>query len=113
MRIVSGALFSFHGMQKILGWYATHQPDMFSQLWFGGVIELVCGIAIVVGFQTRITAFLASGTMAVAYLQFHWGFVFTEKFFPALNGGEGAILYSFIFLYIASKGAVKWGLDKD
>lgn len=112
MRIFAGALFAFHGTQKIFGWFASHETAIGSQLWFGGLIELVCGVLIVLGFQTRIAAFIASGTMAVAYIQFHWAFQFNEKFFPAVNGGDAAILYSFIFLYIACKGAGKLSLDK-
>jgi putative oxidoreductase len=112
LRIISGALFTFHGIQKVLGWYATHETAFGSQMWFGGIIELVAGLLIVLGFQTRIAAFISSGTMAVAYVQFHWKFQFNENFFPAINHGDAALLYCFVFLFIASKGAVKWGLDK-
>ena len=113
LRIVSGTLFTFHGTQKIFGWLASHETVFPSQMWFGGLIELVCGLCLVLGFQTRIAAFLASGTMAVAYIQFHWAFQFDAKFFPAINHGDAAILFSFIFLYIASKGGVKWCIDKS
>ena len=112
MRIVAGAMFSFHGMQKILGIFTDWQPEMWSQMWFGGLIELVCGILIAVGFLTRPAAFLASGTMAVAYIQFHWKFQFDGAFFPTVNQGELALLYSFVFLYMACRGAVTWGVDK-
>ncbi len=113
MRIASGALFSFHGMQKIFGLLAEHETAFLSQMWFGGIIELVCGLLLVAGFQTRPAAFLASGTMAVAYIQFHWAFQMGPKFFPALNGGDGALLYAFMFLYIACQGAGQWALDKE
>lgn len=112
LRIISGALFAFHGAQKIFGLLASHETAFASQMWFGGLIELVCGLCLVIGFQTRIAAFLSSGTMAVAYIQFHWAFRFDENFFPVINNGDAAILYCFIFLFIASKGAGKWCLDK-
>ena len=113
MRIVSAAIFSFHGVQKLFGILTEHQPAIGSQLWFGGVIELACGVLIAIGFQTRWAAFLASGTMAVAYFQFHWKFQFGPGFFPALNGGDGAILYSLVFLYIACRGSGIWALEKS
>ena len=112
MRIVSGVLFTFHGTQKIFGWLASHETAFASQMWFGGMIELVCGVLIVIGFQTRPAAFLASGTMAVAYFQFHWGFKIGPEFFPAINHGDAAVLFSFVFLFIACKGGCKWCLDK-
>ena len=112
LRIVAGFMFAFHGAQKILGILSDFQPPLGSQLWFGGVIELVCGLAIMLGYQTRITAFLASGEMAVAYFQFHWKFQMGPAFFPAVNKGELAVLYCFVFLLIACRGAAKWGMDK-
>ncbi len=113
LRIVSGVIFTFHGVQKLFGVLTEHQPSLGSQLWFGGVIELGCGLLIAIGFQSRWAAFLASGTMAVAYFQFHWKFQFGPEFFPALNGGDAAILYCFVFLYIASRGSGIWSLDKS
>jgi len=113
LRIVAGAIFSFHGVQKLFGVLTEHQPSIGSQLWFGGVIELICGLLIVIGFQSRWAAFLASGTMAVAYIQFHWKFHFGPEFFPAINGGDAAILYCFVFLYIACRGSGIWALDKS
>ncbi|KPK60405.1 MAG: DoxX family protein [Gammaproteobacteria bacterium SG8_31] len=113
LRIVSGAIFTFHGVQKIFGVLTEHQPPLGSQLWLGGMIELVCGLLIVVGFQTRWAAFLSSGTMAVAYIQFHWKFRLGAEFFPAINGGDAAILYCFVFLYIACRGSGVLALDKS
>jgi putative oxidoreductase len=113
MRMVSGAMFTLHGAQKIFGWWAQNETAMGSQIWFGGLIELVGGVLIAVGFQTRIAAFVSSGTMAVAYFQFHWGFELSSKILPLVNHGDGAVLYSFLFLYIASRGAVQWGIDRD
>jgi putative oxidoreductase len=112
MRIMAGFMFSFHGAQKILGICSDFQPAIGSQLWFGGIIELFAGLAVLLGFQTRAAAFLCSGEMAVAYFQFHWKFQMGRNFFPALNQGELAVLYCFVFLYIASRGGVKWKLDK-
>jgi putative oxidoreductase len=113
LRIVAGSIFTFHGVQKILGVLTDHQPDIGSQLWIGGVIELVCGVLIALGLQARWAAFLASGTMAVAYIQFHWKFQFGPEFFPAINGGDAAILYCFVFLYIACRGSGKWSVGKS
>jgi len=112
MRIVAGVMLAFHGAQKILGLLSQFQPAVGSQLWFGGIIELVGGLAVMMGFQTRAAAFLCSGMMAVAYFQFHWKFQIGAAFFPAINKGELAVLYCFVFLYIACRGGVKWSLDK-
>ena len=112
LRIVAGFMFSFHGMQKILGILSEFQPAVGSQLWIGGLIELVAGLLILVGFKTRWAAFLASGEMAVAYFQFHWKFQFGSLFFPGINKGELAVLYCFVFLFIACRGGVLWCLDK-
>lgn len=111
LRIVAGFMFSFHGLQKILGILSEFQPEIGSQLWFGGLIEMMGGLLIMVGFQTRWAAFIASGTMAVAYFQFHWKFQFGPEFFPGINKGEPAVLYGFVFLYIATRGGVTWCLD--
>lgn len=111
MRIVTGLLFSFHGMQKILGILAKSQPAVGSQLWLGGVIELVCGLCIAAGVFTTWAAFLASGTMAVAYTQFHWKFAGGARFFPGINKGELALVYAVVFLYIACSGAGGFSVD--
>ena len=105
LRVVAGLLFAFHGAQKVLGIFGARQPDVGTQLWIGGVIELVCGVAIALGIYTRLAAFIASGTMAVAYIQFHWKFSFAEGFWPALNKGELALIYAFLFLFIACRGS--------
>ena len=111
LRIMTGFMFSFHGAQKILGVLSEHRPPMGSQIWIGGLIELLGGLAVMLGIQTRVAAFLCSGTMAVAYFQFHWKFQLGPAFFPAINQGELAVLYCFIFLYIACRGAGTWSLD--
>jgi putative oxidoreductase len=111
LRVFSGLLFSFHGMQKVFGILTSQQPPIGSQIWCGGVIELVGGIAIAAGLFTSCAAFVASGTMAVAYVQFHWKFAFDKSFFPAVNKGELAVVYAFLFLYIACCGAGRFSLD--
>ena len=112
LRIIAGFMFAFHGAQKILGILSDFQPAVGSQIWFGGLIELIGGLLVMVGLQTRWAAFLASGEMAVAYFQFHWKFQFGPAFFPAINKGELAVLYCFVFLVIACRGGVIWCLDK-
>ncbi|HUU03393.1 MAG TPA: DoxX family protein [Myxococcota bacterium] len=111
MRIMAGLMFSFHGAQKILGILSEFRPAAGSEAWFGGIIELVGGLFIALGFQTRAAAFLCSGMMAVAYFQFHWKFQIGSMFFPTINKGELAVLYCFVFLFIACRGGAKWCLD--
>jgi putative oxidoreductase len=112
LRIVAGLAFAFHGVQKVFGVLTDHQPPFGGQLWVGGVIELVCGFAIALGAFTSWAAFLASGTMAVAYIQFHWQLAFDAKFFPGVNKGELALVYAFLFLFIAARGAGPASIDR-
>ena len=113
MRIVVGLAFAFHGVQKIFKVLIDPQwvPAMGSQGWFGGIIELVGGAMIAFGFFTAWAAFICSGTMAVAYIQFHWKLQFDSNFFPTINGGELALIYCFLFLYMACKGSGPWSVD--
>jgi putative oxidoreductase len=104
LRIASGLLFSFHGMQKLFGIFAYVEPAVGSQMWVGGVIELCAGLAIAAGLFTTWAAFIASGTMAVAYTQFHWKLSLGAAFFPGINQGELALVYAFLFLFIACRG---------
>ena len=107
LRIVCGVLFAFHGLQKIFGVFmaAKDMPPAFSQLWIGGVIELVGGALIALGLFTRYAAFVCSGQMAVAYIQFHWQLHFAGgAFLPAINHGEDSVLYCFAFLFMAAFG---------
>lgn len=113
LRIVSGLMFSFHGMQKVLGILSDFKPVLGSQIWIGGLIELVGGLLIAFGIKTRHAAFLCSGTMAVAYTQFHWKLALGTGLLPSVNKGELALLYSFLFLYIACRGAGRWSLNLD
>ena len=111
LRIVAGLLFAFHGLQKVFGILTEFQPPIGSQLWIGGVIEIVTGFMLAFGFLTVWAAFLASGTMAVAYIQYHWKFAFGSAFFPVVNKGELAVVYAFLFLFIACRGAGVWSID--
>lgn len=113
MRIILGLLFAFHGLQKIFGILSEFQPPAGSQLWIGGVIEIVTGFMIAFGFLTVYAAFLASGTMAVAYTQFHWKFAFGSSFFPAVNEGELALVYALLFFFIACRGAGPMSVDRQ
>lgn len=110
MRLMAGLLFMQHGTQKLLAFpaaSASGMPAIGTLLWFGGLIELVAGLLIAVGFMTRAAAFLASGMCAFAYFLFHA----QRSFFPILNGGELAALYCFVFLYIAAAGAGPWSVE--
>jgi putative oxidoreductase len=113
LRIVSGFAFSLHGMQKIFGVLTTKAgPEIWTQKWFGGVIELVCGVMIALGLFTRPAAFLASGTMAVAYIQFHWKGQLGAGLLPIVNGGELALIYCFLFLVFSVSGGGPISIDR-
>jgi putative oxidoreductase len=112
LRVVSGLMLAFHGLQKVFGVLTPSQPPVGSQLWIGGIIELATGLLIALGLLTVWAAFLASGEMAVAYVQFHWKLQLGAKFFPAVNQGELALLYSLLFLFVACRGAGRWSLDR-
>jgi putative oxidoreductase len=111
LRALAGLMFSFHGMQKVFGLFTAHPPEVGSQIWFGGVIEVVAGLAIAIGFLTSWAAFVSSGTMAVAYVQFHWRLASGRDFIPTINKGELAVVYALVFLYIASKGGGRFSID--
>lgn len=111
LRIVSGLLFLEHGLQKIAHFPAPLDPGRLPPLntlpGMAGFVELGCGLLIAVGLFTRPAAFLASGTMAVAYFYAHA----PSNFFPVNNMGDGAILYCFVFLYLVFAGAGPLSLD--
>lgn len=112
LRIAVGLLFIEHGTQKLFAFPvapAFPLPAAFSLLWVGAILESVGGLLIVLGLFTRPTAFVLSGEMAVAYFMFHA----PRGFFPVVNGGEGAILFCFVFLYLAAAGAGPWSLDRS
>ena len=107
-RIVAGLLYACHGAQKLFGVFGGRQVELMSQMGLAGVIEFGGGLLIAAGFLTGTAAFVASGQMAWAYFQAHA----PRGAVPIRNGGELAALYSFAFLYIASKGTVTWGVRK-
>jgi len=111
LRIVAGFAFSLHGWQKMFGALGGPRQAFGTQIWLGGAIELVCGSLILLGLFTRGAAFLASGTMAVAYIQFHWKGSFDAAFFPVINKGELAMLYCFLFFFMIFRGSGPWSLD--
>ncbi|MDM7924759.1 MAG: DoxX family protein [bacterium] len=113
MRVAAGFLFGFHGAQKVFGLLSEYRPAVGSQIWIGGLLELAGGLAILLGFRTRLFAFICSGEMAVAYVQYHWKLQLGPKLLPAVNQGELALLYAFVFLYMACRGSVKWSLDRE
>jgi putative oxidoreductase len=113
LRALAGFMFSFHGLQKIFGVFATKQPAAWTQLWFGGLIELVCGALVMIGLFTRPAAILASGTMAVAYFQFHVDGNFGGwHWLPIVNKGELAAVYAFVFLLVAARGPGSVSVDR-
>jgi putative oxidoreductase len=107
-RIVAGLLFACHGAQKLFGLFGGHQVTLMSQMGLAGVVEFGGGLLIAAGFLTGVAAIIASGEMAWAYFQAHA----PRGALPIQNGGELAAVYSFAFLYIASKGTVMWGVGK-
>jgi putative oxidoreductase len=103
LRIAAGVLFLAHGIVKLVGFPAGAQPGpqaLLSLFGIGAVIETVTGTLIALGLFTRPAAFLASGQMAVAYWMFHA----PRAIYPVLNGGDAAILFCFVFLYLAAAG---------
>ena len=101
-------------MQKLLSWPpGGPSVSVASQLGIGGVIELACGTLVAIGLFARFAAFLASGTMAVAYFQFHWKLATAGyAWLPIVNKGELAVLYCFVFLYVAARGAGTASVDE-
>jgi putative oxidoreductase len=117
LRITSGLLFLEHGTSKLLGvppammhaGPAPQLPPLMALLMHSsGPIELIGGILLTIGLFTRLTAFILSGEMAVAYFTVH----FPQAFFPMVNKGEIAVLYCFVFLYLAAAGGGPWSLDR-
>jgi putative oxidoreductase len=110
MRIIVGLLFACHGAQKIFGWFGGigGQPVPLGSLFgVAGVIELFLGFFVTIGFITGFAALLASGEMAVAYFMAHY----PKSFWPIENGGEPAVLFCFIFLYMATQSSGIWSID--
>jgi len=114
LRIVTGFLFLWHGVQKVIGFPPSPPPpaDVPATIiaiitWIAGPIELVGGTLVMIGLFTRPAAFLSSGLMAVAYWMAHG----TQALLPIQNGGEPAAIYCFVFLYIAARGAGPWSVE--
>jgi putative oxidoreductase len=97
-----------HGLQKVFGMFDGRIADLASPRWSAGMIELVAGALITIGWSTRPAAFIASGEMAVAYFLFQQ----PAGFLPIQNHGEPAVMFCFAFLYIAARGAGQLGVDR-
>jgi putative oxidoreductase len=111
LRIVSGLLFFEHGMVKLFHFPTSMPvpPKMAPVIMAAGGIELVGGVLITVGFFTRLAAFIMSGEMAIAYWMVH---VPKGGLYPVINGGGEAILFCFVFLYLAAAGPGAWSVDR-
>jgi putative oxidoreductase len=111
LRVVAGLVFVSTGTMKLFGYPPSPAPmppsSLLSQLGIGSLLEVFGGLAIVLGLLTRPVAFVLAGEMAVAYFQFH----FPQSFFPSVNNGIPAVLYCFLFLYLAFAGAGSWSVD--
>jgi putative oxidoreductase len=111
MRIVVGLLFFCHGLQKVFGLFGGVNgaaAPLQSMLGIAGLIELITGVLIVIGFATGTAAFVASGEMAFAYFVGH----FPAGLWPIQNGGELAVFYCFVFLYMVTQGSGQWSVDR-
>ena len=108
MRIVTGFLFLFHGLQKLFGMFGGRAAELTSLRGVAGVIELVGGTLVMIGAFTSPVAFICSGQMAFAYFISHH----PQSAWPIMNRGELAALYCFVFLYIAARGAGPLSLDR-
>ncbi|MBY5827677.1 DoxX family protein [Rhizobium leguminosarum] len=107
LRIVAAGSFFTHGTMKLVSWPAPFEYPMNALLYVAGLMEVIGGFLLIVGFLSRTTAFLLSGLMAFAYFIAHG----SQGFFPVLNHGEAALLYCFLFLYIAAAGPGPWSID--
>ena len=110
VRIVAALIFMEHGTQKLFGFppAANPGPALLSLHGFAAILEVVGGALLVLGLFTRPVAFILSGEMAFAYWMSHA----PRNFFPVLNGGDAAILYCFLFLYLACAGGGAWSADR-
>lgn len=110
LRIVAAFLFMLHGSAKLLGLPDTGQHanlQLFSLIGLAGILELAGGFLLLIGLFTRPVAFILSGEMAFAYFMVHA----KASFFPVVNRGDAAVLFCFIFLYLAFAGGGSWGVD--
>jgi putative oxidoreductase len=108
LRIVAGFMFLNHGTQKLFGWPGEGDTvELMSLMGLAGIIEFVGGFLIMIGLFASIAAFVCSGQMAVAYFMVH----IPQHWNPLINNGEPAVLYCFLFLFIAAHGAGIWSID--
>jgi putative oxidoreductase len=107
MRIIVGLLFVCHGGQKIFGWFGGQPVPLASLFGVAGIVEIVLGLLITIGFLAGYAAFIASGEMAVAYFVRHY----PKSFWPLENQGEPAVLFCFIYLFMATQGSGIWSVD--
>ena len=107
LRMVTAFVFVEHGLQKLFGLLEREAVSFPTLMWFAGVFEFLGPLFVGFGLFTRPVAFLLSGEMAVAYFLNH----FPRGFWPILNGGERAILFCFIYLFIATAGPGRLALD--
>jgi putative oxidoreductase len=107
LRIAAAFMFTLAGSSKLFAFPAGKVAAFPTQMWFGGVLEFVGGLVLLLGICTRPVAFVLSGEMAVAYFQFH----LTTSFWPTMNGGVAAALYCFVFLYLSAAGGGPLSLD--
>ncbi|EPR22026.1 DoxX family protein [Agrobacterium tumefaciens] len=109
LRIMTALLFIAHGTQKLFGFPASQMDGSLpTMLLVAALLELIGGILVLIGLFTRPVAFILSGQMAVAYFMAHA----PSNFFPALNGGDAAILFCFIFLYLFVAGPGAFSVDE-
>lgn len=107
LRTIPAFLFMLVGAKLLFGWFGGAPVPLASQMGIGGILELLGGAALLLGFYTRPVAFILAGEMAVAYFQFHA----PQAFWPVQNQGMPAILFCFIFLFFAAHGGGGWSLD--
>lgn len=113
LRIVTALAFMAHGTQKLLGFPASQMPtDLFSLMGLAGLLEIFGGAAVVLGLFTRPVAFVLSGMMAYAFWFVHVPMMGQGNIIPAANGGDGAVLFCFVFLYLVFAGPGAWSLDQ-
>lgn len=112
-RLIVGLMFACHGGQKIFHFPPGGYPATNAWGWWGGGIELACGLLVAFGLFTRLAAFFASGEMAVAYFIFSFSRAPTvlERFLPMVNGGESAVLYCWFFFFFVFYGPGRWSID--
>jgi putative oxidoreductase len=113
MRIVSGYVLLWHGTQKLFGFPPTDHPATGYIFWAAGPIELIGGVAVMIGLFTRPFAFLGSGFAAAAYWIAHGSFTALPEsaLLPVTNGGDLAVLMCFVYLYISARGGGIWSVD--